>query len=583
MSSATPTRPASRRAWIVSPAWDLVYLVLTPVLIVPVVLVAARRWLQPEQIYLAVIAFASLGHHLPGFMRAYGDRELFTRYKWRFLLAPPLVFALALVFTPPRGMASALGLPWTHLHGLEMILLVWGTWHGLMQTYGFMRIYDLRCGENDRATARLDHALCVAMFVAGVVFSDTRMFGVASAMWQCGLPLFGPTTLAALRWIVGGASAVVAVLYAVNLWNRRRHEMPINGVKLLLAATTGWFYWYCGRLSTNVLIGIAMFEIYHAVQYNAIVWIYNRRLFERAGERFGPLGFMFRDRTTMLGVYLATIAAYSSIRFFTAQPGDHMFGGDMYDARQGLIALFVTSSFLHFYYDGFIWKVSELRTREPLAEEAASLPAVDRMVPGMVHALKWSVLLAIAGVLLAAERRYQTADAEGRQLADRRMLTALAALTPSVPEAKKIAGQLDAHEAEVRYRAGLEFLKRGDAVSAIAPLREAITLDPKYFQAHLQLGDALLASGKPVAAIDAFSQAVALRPEVPDARIGLADAQIKVDRLDAAEATLRAGLAAQPDSPELTYTLGLFLEQSGRSKEAAELLRRAEELGLSPR
>ena len=53
-----------------------VYLVLTPVLIVPAVLVAVQRWLTPEQVYLAVISFASLGHHLPGFMRAYGDREL---------------------------------------------------------------------------------------------------------------------------------------------------------------------------------------------------------------------------------------------------------------------------------------------------------------------------------------------------------------------------------------------------------------------------------------------------------------------------------------------------------------------------
>src|SRR5687768_12629938 len=109
MSSAA-TQPSRKKAWIVSPAWDLVYVVLTPVLIVPAVLVAARRWLAPEQIYLAVIAFASLGHHLPGFMRAYGDRELFARYRDRFLLAPPLVFLLALLFTPPVAVASALGL-----------------------------------------------------------------------------------------------------------------------------------------------------------------------------------------------------------------------------------------------------------------------------------------------------------------------------------------------------------------------------------------------------------------------------------------------------------------------------------------
>ena len=137
-----------------------------------------------------------------------------------------------------------------------------------------------------------------------------------------------------VRWIVGGASAVGGGAVRRGSAEPQRRGAPINGVKLLLAAVTGWFYWYCGRLSTNVLIGIAMFEIYHAVQYNAIVWIYNRRLFERAGERFGPLGFLFRDRSTMLGIYLAAIGAYSSIRFFTAEPGDRMFSGDLANAHQ---------------------------------------------------------------------------------------------------------------------------------------------------------------------------------------------------------------------------------------------------------
>src|SRR5262245_26194991 len=203
MSTSPARAVAVPRSWIVSPGWDLAYLVLTPVLIVPVVLLAVRQWLTPEQVYLAVISFASLGHHLPGFMRAYGDRELFRRYRWRFLLAPPLVFAAALIFTPPAAVASTLGLPWTHLHGLELILLVWGTWHGLMQTYGFMRIYDLRRGVNDRRTARLDQALCAAIFISGVVFSDTRMLGLADAMWQSGLPLFGPKTLGSIRLAVG--------------------------------------------------------------------------------------------------------------------------------------------------------------------------------------------------------------------------------------------------------------------------------------------------------------------------------------------------------------------------------------------
>ncbi len=579
MSSAVPSRRQRAIPWIVSPAWDLAYLILTPVLIVPAVLLAARYWLTTEQVYLAVISFASLGHHLPGFMRAYGDRELFARYRWRFLLAPPLVFGLALLFTPPAVVSESLGLPWQHLHGMELVLLFWGTWHGLMQTYGFMRIYDLRRGEGERRTAKLDQALCLAMFASGVVFSDTRMYGIAGAMWQTGLPLFGRETLMIVRWVVGGASSLVALAYLVHLLSRLRRGLPINGVKLLLAAVTGWFYWYCGRLSTNLLIGIAMFEIYHAVQYNAIVWIYNRRLFNKSGRTLGALRFLFGDRWAMLGLYLAAIAAYSSIRFFTAHAGDRMFSGDLDDAQQWLVAAFVTSSFLHFYYDGFIWKVSERTASETLTGEKLAAGAVDRLVPAMVHAGKWAALLAIIAMLLASERK--AAASPNHDAENERMLRALAELTPDVPEAREIATQLNAAESERQYAIGLDFLKKGEAEPAIEPLREAVKLDPTNFQAQLQLGDALLAAGSHREAAEAYRRAVALRGDVPEARISLADALIVAGDSAAAEATLREGLSKRPNSPELNFTIGILLEQTGRVAEAAPFLKRASDHGLS--
>jgi tetratricopeptide (TPR) repeat protein len=578
MAAFASIRPGHPRPWIVSPWWDLTYLVLTPVVIVPAVVLAARYWLSAEQLYLAVISFASLGHHLPGFMRAYGDRELFARFRWRFLLAPPLVFSLALIFTPPEAVRSALDLPWQHLHGMELILLIWGTWHGLMQTYGFMRIYDLRQGNDDRTTALLDQALCISMFTAGVVFSDTRMFGIAGAMWQTGLPMFTPGTLSLIRWLVGAGCMAVLLAYGLNLIAQRRRGVTINGVKLLLAAVTGWFYWYCGRLSTNLLIGIAMFEIYHAVQYNAIVWTYNRRLFERSSAKAGPLGFLFRDRAAMLGLYLAAIAAYSSIRFFTAHTGDRMFSGDIEDAQQWLIAAFVTSSFLHFYYDGFIWKVRDQSTRRNLAAEPAGVDVQDRLVPGVVHAGKWAVLIAIMAMLIASEQNLsQAGDSEAKY---ERMLQALAELTPDVPEAKNIASELRAANAERRYQMGLDLLKRGDAQHAMGPLRDAIELDPTHYSARLQLGDALLALNKLDAAAQSYQQGIALRPQAPEAYVGLADAYLKSNRPDAAEATLREGLAKKPDSPELCFTLGLLLEHLGRRDEAAALLERAGASGL---
>lgn len=531
----------------------MAYVVVTPLLIVPVVLILVRQVLTPEQVSLAVISFASLGHHLPGFMRAYGDRELFWRYPWRFTLVPVMVFAIALCFSPPTWLAETLHLPWKHLHGLELVLLIWGTWHGLMQTYGFMRIYDIKRGVNDRWSARLDHWLCLVVFISGVVFSDARVFGIANAMWQSGLPLFGPDWLQGTQLAVGITGAIVLTAYSINLVRQIRAGLPISWIKLLLIGITGWFYWYTGRLSVNVLIGIAMFEIFHAVQYYAIVWIYNRRLFNRAGERFGPLGFLFSDRWTMLGLYLAAIGAYSSIRFFTVDANAYIFSGTNENAYQWLVALFVTSSFLHFYFDGFIWKVSERKTQDNLVDKPIDTAPTVLMVPGFVHAAKWAVLLGIVAALLLAEQR-RLSETEPN---DFRRLAALAALTPNLPECHALLSR--------------DALSRGDAGTAVVFAEKAMNLRPRSHTAHADLGLAYLMSGRLADAQKQFEAAVAIAPDQWAHHCDLGMVLAKLGQPQRAETELQTAIKLGAEQAEAHEQLAQFYLEQNRTEEAATL------------
>ena len=550
-SSSALSPPLPRRpAWIVSAWWDLSYVVITPVLIVPVVLLLARRWLTAEAVSLAVIAFASLGHHLPGFMRAYGDRELFSRFRGRFLIVPPLVFGLALLFSPPESLQTALHLPWQHLHGLELILLIWGTWHGLMQTYGFMRIYDVRLGVNDRWSARLDHWLCATVFIAGIVFSDARVFALARTMWQSGLPLYGPEWIVGARWLVAAVALCVLVAYAKNLFARHKQEKPICWIKLLLIGITGWFYWYTGRLSTNVLIGLAMFEIYHAVQYYAIVWIYNRRLFKRAGEKFGLLGFLFRDRWSMLGVYLAAIAAYSSVRFFTVDADEYVFRGGGHDSYQWLVALFVTSSILHFYFDGFIWQVSEKRTQQNLVDQCAHTAKSERIVPGLVHAMKLTLMFVLALALVISEyfHHFNHLPAEDDQI------MALVALTPALPECQSMLCQ--------------NALQHGDAVAALQYGRQALAMRPRSHSARAELGLALILAKRWEEAKDRFEEAILLAPNVWTYHAELAAVLVRMGETDDAERRMRQAVRLRPELILPRQQLAAFLFRQDRTSEA---------------
>ena len=104
-----------------------------------------------------------MGHHLPGMIRAYGDRVLFERFKWRFILAPLFLLAVCTAFF------------WWDLKGILLVVFFWGVWHGLMQTYGFCRIYDAKTGTFDALTRRLDFGMCVIWFATAVALSPYRL------------------------------------------------------------------------------------------------------------------------------------------------------------------------------------------------------------------------------------------------------------------------------------------------------------------------------------------------------------------------------------------------------------------------
>ena len=139
--SSHGSSPATASLWIIDPFRDFLLIVGAPLIILPAIWAVELRF-RPEQIYLFVGSFGAVGHHLPGMMRAYGDRYLFDRFSYRFLLTPLLLGAVCVLFAVRE------------LNAMVLVAYVWGVWHGLMQTYGFLRIYDAKAGAaatDDRA------------------------------------------------------------------------------------------------------------------------------------------------------------------------------------------------------------------------------------------------------------------------------------------------------------------------------------------------------------------------------------------------------------------------------------------------
>ena len=88
----------TRQAWILSPAQDTLFVVAAPLLVLAAA-VAAFAFLgavDATAYILLLHVVLTVAHHLPTFIRVYGDVDLFRRFKWTFVLAPVIPARLRL-------------------------------------------------------------------------------------------------------------------------------------------------------------------------------------------------------------------------------------------------------------------------------------------------------------------------------------------------------------------------------------------------------------------------------------------------------------------------------------------------------
>src|SRR6184192_551060 len=393
-----PVGPATaprKNVWILDSWRDLILYVGTPLLLVPVFALAQARW-SPQDIYLFVAAFGAMGHHLPGMIRAYGDRALFERFKWRFIFAPLFLLAVCSAFF------------WWDLKGILLIVFFWGVWHGLMQTYGFCRIYDAKTGTFDALTRRLDFAMCVIWFATAVALSPYRLSDTLDTYYMCGGPFIPPSFIQHGQQLILFAAITVSVLFLLHfgrLWIIGKRPNP---VKLALLITSIVFWWYCNNLVANILVGIALFEVFHDVQYLSLVWIYNRNRVEKDTNIGGFMRFVFRRSGSLIGLYVGLVFAYGSLAYFNTQL-------EIETIKRVLTAVVAASGLLHFYYDGFIWKVRDRSTREHLGLASGNVSAASReFLPSwLLHGLKWVAVFVIPlGALWIGQTRTNMPEVE---------------------------------------------------------------------------------------------------------------------------------------------------------------------------
>jgi len=523
-----PTTVPKRNVWILDSWRDLILYVGTPLLIIPLFTLAQARW-SAQEIYLFVAAFGAMGHHLPGMIRAYGDRALFERFRWRFIIAPIFLLAVCVGFyfwdikTNP----------------VVMIVFLWGVWHGMMQTYGFGRIYDAKTGSFAALTRRLDFATCGIWFAAGVILSPARMTDTLEGFYGCGLPFISPGGIHALQQTLLFAAVAVSILWLANYGRMWVAGTGQNPVKLALFITSVAFWWYCNNGVANILAGIALFEVFHDVQYLSLVWIYNRNRVEKDSSIGGFMRFIFRRSGSLIGLYVGLVFAYGSIGYLNSHIG-------METLTRLLTGLVAASGLLHFYYDGFIWKVREKSTRQSLglAGGTADVKLGSFLPSWALHASKWAVAFVIPLTAMWFGKVYRAA--------------------PPVDRTGRVAADLPASaRAHYNYGAVLQQLGRFD--EAEKEYQATLRIDPSYMKVYVNMASLLMSKSKLDEAKKYYDRAIQLDPSSGEVHAGYAYLLERLGRADEARAEYENAIRVTPkkSAARLFYTYGAFLDKRG--------------------
>jgi hypothetical protein len=383
-----------RQNWVLDPVQDTLLIIAAPLISLALAVLALQRYGAERGAALVITAHVVLtvAHHMPTFIRIYGDVDLFRRFRWSFVLGPliPLAFASAmLVYINVRGY------PVEYILYLYIFLALWDPWHFLRQHFGFTRIYDRNNAAPVRLASSMDWWLCTTWFVHIMVASGAWIPGLLDDLYRSArIPLLfalPPGVLEGLRLLTGTAAIVMTVVYAGYLAWCRYQGYFVSPAKLaLLVCTFGVMYL---TYTPNDLIlklapawgfkvGFATVGIVHMTQYLAIVWRYDQRIAQQGRARRGWFAWLHARRGRW-----GILAAGLAYALFCVAYGDVITTSHENRLLMSvLLAVGFTSTLMHYYFDGFIWRVRHQQNREALDLQQ---PADGGAAPATQSGLSW--------------------------------------------------------------------------------------------------------------------------------------------------------------------------------------------------
>lgn len=316
----SPSRPYS---WIISPSVDLSFITLGWVLFYLTPHLFPQHF---ETIRLISITFLAGAHRYYTFPLVYLDRAEFHRCRGFYILAPIVVtIAVALCY-------------YFRVDEPEMysIWYLFNYFHFIRQKYGILRIYSGKAGYGHK---HLDGWSTYLWGFAGFFYLLT--YGSAAEgrfMYYLKGILGDIPTLPLLVWAIYASASVLTLLWLIH---ELRKPDRLNLPKLLFAASVVFLYGVGPIISVGSLF-IAT-SMSHALEYIAIVGLTVKRKAQTSAPDCPILVKVANHTVINTLLFAAFICA--------------LLYGLMYVSMFAFLFFAYGTGFLHFIYDGMIWRI----------------------------------------------------------------------------------------------------------------------------------------------------------------------------------------------------------------------------------
>ncbi|MCW3084006.1 MAG: hypothetical protein JWP12_1372 [Bacteroidetes bacterium] len=350
---------AAKNPWIKSSLYDTVFILLPPFLCLLIIFLFPTLFFndtngESEWLWFFLVVCIDVGHVYSTIYRTYMDKETVLKNKLLFY-GSPLIIYITGVF----------------LHSINplffwRVMTYLAVFHFIRQQYGFMRLYS-RKEQPSSISKKIDTLTIYAATLYPLLYWHLQGKQLFNWFIDNDFVYFNYPQLIPVFQIIYGIILLVYISKEIFFFIKyKQFNLPKN---LLVAGTV--VSWYMGIVYLKGDLTFTLLNVVsHGIPYYALVWAYGNKQKEQIPAKTNWIAVFFKPRNILIFLGFLIVLAYAEELlwdgFIWKEHGSvfptSAFLPDLTDSKNLmslLIPLLALPQLLHYFIDGFIWKIKK--------------------------------------------------------------------------------------------------------------------------------------------------------------------------------------------------------------------------------